>query len=223
MNNSEQDILYDLHNYSSSLKNREIFLHNHFGSSEENPGVEYRMSNTFIKNVRALDTDNNKDILIHMHSIGGQWPDGMAIYDSITNCKSYITLLAYGQVESMSSVIMQAADTRIMMPNTYFMIHLGSSSAHGDYLNVQNWIKYEQYICDIMLEIYASSCVKGKIFKDKYGNSNNTTKVKNFLYKKIKDGDWYINAQEAVEYGFADGVLGDRKYTNIHSLTNKQA
>jgi ATP-dependent protease ClpP protease subunit len=30
--------------------------------------------------------------------------------------------------------------------------------------------------------------------------------------------DWILKAQEAVEYGFADGVLGDKKYSTIDSL-----
>lgn len=220
MANIEQDLLYDLHNYNASLKNREIFLHNHYGASDENPGVEYRMSNAFLKNIRALDTLNNNPILIHMHSIGGEWADGMVIYDAIINCHSYVTILAYGQVESMSSIIFQAADLRLMMPNSYFMSHFGSSNAAADYLNVQNWVKYEKYLCDTMMKIYAEKCIKGKYFKDKFKESNSIDKVKKFLFNKLKDGDWYLNAEDTVFYGFADGVLSSRKYPDI--VTVKQ-
>ena len=61
-----------------------------------------------------------------MHSVGGEWSDGMAIYDAISMSRSYITIIAYGQAESMSSIIFQAADRRLITPNTYFMSHYGS-------------------------------------------------------------------------------------------------
>ena len=70
----EKDILYDFHNYGTNISSREIFLHNHYGSNdEENPGVEYKMSNTFIKNLRALDAKSSDHITVHMHSVGGEW------------------------------------------------------------------------------------------------------------------------------------------------------
>jgi len=199
------DKLFDLHNYGCNIKTREIFLHNTYASDENsNPGVEYKMANTFIKNVRVLEQENNNEIFIHMHSIGGEWSDGMAIFDTITMCKSHVTIIVYGQAESMSSIILQAADKRLMTPNSYFMSHFGSSDANGHYLNVQNWVKYEKTLCDIMMDVYASRCVKGKYFKDQNWD---LTKVKNFLYRKMKNGDWYINANDSVNYGFADKVI----------------
>ena len=42
--------------------------------------------------------------------------------------------------------------------------------------------------------------------------------VRNGCNTKLKQGDWYINAEEAVNYGFADGVLGDRKHPDIKSV-----
>lgn len=203
--NNNQDKLHDYHNYGCNIKSREIFLHNHYGSNdEENPGVEYKMSNTFLKNLRSLDQENTNDILIHMHSLGGEWSDGMAIFDAIKMCKSKTTIIVYGQAESMSSIILQAANKRLMTENSYFMSHFGSTEAGGHYLNVQNWVKYEKQICNIMMDIYAGRCVKGKYFKNL---SYDAEKVKKFLYRKLKGGDWYINSQDAVKYGFADGII----------------
>jgi ATP-dependent protease ClpP protease subunit len=34
--------------------------------------------------------------------------------------------------------------------------------------------------------------------------------------------DWILNAEEAVYYGFADGVLGDRKFNTIDKLKNRK-
>jgi len=206
-NNIEKDILYDYHNYGCHIGSREIFLHNHYGSNdEENPGVEYKMSNTFIKNLRSLDAKSSDNVIIHLHSVGGELSDGMAIFDAITMSRCFITMLAYGQVESMSSIIFQSADARYITPNTYFMSHFGSAAAGGGYLDVQNWMKYEKIICDVMLDVYAKNCANGTYFVDRYGKGA-FTKVKNYLNTKLKSGDWYISAEEAVHYGFADKVV----------------
>lgn len=210
MNTNDKDLLYDLHNYNANVDTREIFLHNYYSSDEnENPGVEYRMSNTFIKNIRALEIKSDKPIIIHMQSVGGEWSDGMAIYDAISMCRCHVTMIAYGQAESMSSIIFQAADTRLITPNTYFMSHYGSTNAGGSYLDVQNWVKYEKIVCDIMIDIYARSCIGGKYFIEKYGKdpAMSMEKVKAFLYRKLKSGDWYISAEDAVHYGFADSII----------------
>jgi ATP-dependent Clp protease protease subunit len=203
----DKDILNDVHNFGCNLSSREIFLHNHYGSDEDNPGVEYKMANTFIKNLRILNQKSTDQIIIHMHSVGGEWSDGMAIYDAIRMSRCYVTIVAYGQVESMSSIIFQAADARYLTPHTYFMSHFGSTAASGEYQNVQNWIKYEKQICDIMLDIYAKRCTKGAYFEEKYQGGQTMGKVKNFLNTKLKSGDWYINAEEAVHYGFADKII----------------
>lgn len=213
-NSNQSEALNDLHNYSVDLKSREIFLHNYFGSAEgENPGVEYKMSNMFIKNLRMLELKSYDPIVIHMHSIGGEWADGMAIYDAIRLCNCYISIVCYGQVESMSSIILQSADTRFLTTNSYFMVHYGSSAMIGDYLSAQKWAQYEKHICDTMLDIYSSRCVKGKFFKEKYARPD-VVKVKNYLSKVLKDGDWYMTAEDAVHHGFADKLITDWRKLN---------
>jgi ATP-dependent protease ClpP protease subunit len=215
MNNVDKDLLYDLHNYNANVDTREIFLHNYYSSdADENPGVEYKMSNTFLKNIRALEIKSDKPITIHMQSVGGEWSDGMAIYDAIAMSRCHVTIIAYGQAESMSSIIFQAADRRLITPNTYFMSHYGSTAAGGEYQSVQNWVRYEKRICDIMLDIYAGSCIGGQYFKEKYGSSPDAEKVKLYLSRKLKSGDWYLTAEEAVHYGFADEIIDSWKKLN---------
>lgn len=203
---NNNDILQDMHSYGACLQSRDMFLHNIFSSDDENPGVEYRMANVFLKNLRMLERKNSDPITIHMNSIGGSWSDGMVIYDAIQMSKCYITIIVYGQAESMSSIILQAADERLITKNSYFMVHYGSSDGGGDYLSTMNWMQYEKHICDTMLEIYASKCVKGKFFKEKYVRPD-IKKVKNFLGKKLQDGDWYMTAEDTVYYGFADKIV----------------
>jgi ATP-dependent protease ClpP protease subunit len=214
MSNKNSNILNDFHEYGANIDSREIFLQN-YPEHEGNPGVDYKTANSFIKNLRSLNLSSNKNILIHLYSIGGEWNDCMAMYDAIQFSRSYITMLSYGQTESSSTIILQAASTRVLMPNSYFMAHYGTSGYIGEYQSVQNWSRYEAYICDIMITIYAERCVKGQFFKSK---KYTVEKVKKYLYTKFKNGDWYLTPEEAVYYGFADGVLGDKQYSNLDIL-----
>lgn len=215
------DAIADIHTYGIDIKNREIYLHSYVANSEEDPGVDYRMASTFIKNLRMLDSINQYPILVHMHSIGGSWNDGMAIYDAIITSKSYVTIVAYGQAESMSSIVLQAGDKRIMAPNSYFMCHFGSIACNGNYLDIHNAIAQEKKATDIMLDIYVEAAVRGKYFKETMTKPSQA-KIRNFIKRKMKNGDWYLSANETVYYGFADGVLSTRKYRDIDAVKHDE-
>jgi ATP-dependent protease ClpP protease subunit len=211
------DTISDVHQYGLDVKNREIYLHGYICNTDEDPGVEYRMTTNLYKNIRILDSISRDPIIIHMHSIGGNWSDGMAIYDAILLCKSYVTIIAYGQAESMSSIILQAADRRVLTPNAHFMLHYGSFSCASDHLTAHNYAKVDKKNTETMIDIYSQKCMLGKYFKESYTDLNQE-KVKNFIKRKLKDGDWYLEANEAVYYGFADYVLDTRRCKNIESL-----
>lgn len=205
MNPVLSDVVNDIHLHGIDIKNREIFLHN-FNAGEDNPGVDYRMAHNFIKNIRILENLSKEPILIHLHSIGGSWNDGIAIFDAIKSCNCYITILVHGQAESMSSVILQAADYRVMMPNSYFMCHYGSTEVVGNHLDVHNYMNHEKSISEKMFEIYAEKCIAGDFFKNKFKQPT-IEKIKTFLKNKFKNGDWYLSSTDAIDYGFADSIL----------------
>jgi ATP-dependent protease ClpP protease subunit len=73
-----------------------------------------------------------------------------------------------------------------------------------------------------MLDIYTKKCAKGNFFKN--NNKYKTpVSIKNFIRKNIdRKGDWYMTAEEAVDYGFADAVLGQKGYENIECLISKK-
>ena len=49
------DIINDIHSYGVNVKTREIYLNSYVSSNEDDPGVDYRMSSQFIKNITQLD------------------------------------------------------------------------------------------------------------------------------------------------------------------------
>jgi DNA polymerase III alpha subunit len=70
--------------------------------------------------------------------------------------------------------------------------------------------------CQRMLEIFAERAISGKYFKErKYSIRRTMT----FIDQKIRQsGDWYLSAEEAVYYGFADGILGQKGFESISKI-----
>lgn len=216
--------LYESHTYSVNMREREIFLHSYYDEApEEEPGVEYRQATTFIKNLVLLDHEPFDPILIHMHSTGGCWNNGMAMFNVIEVTRSPITMLAYSQASSMSGILLQSAPLRLMTKDSHFMMHHGWSGGvfHHPFANKQD-ADFQIRLCERMLDIFAKRALVGEFFKKKKNASYKT--AYNFFDKKIKDKvDWYMPADEAVYYGLADGLLGSPDYPDIHSLRQKRS
>lgn len=208
--------IYNIHTFSCDIKNREIYLHSYFDSSEEE-GVEYRSAVNLEKNIRYLNTLSDDPILIHMHIPGGDWEDCMGMYDAIENSKSPISILAYAKIQSASSVILQAAKNRILMPNSHVLIHYGSISLDSEHSTAAaSSLKWNAQECQKMIDIFTNKCIEGPIAKEK--NWKRMMARKHIVAQITNRLDWILSAREAVYYGFADGVLGDKKYPNIDSL-----
>lgn len=212
-----REILQDLNEFSVDVDNREIFVHRYYNNSEEDD-VENKMSSMFIKNMRALDQKPDP-ILIHLNAGGGgEWEVGMSMYDAITFAKSYVTVLIYGYACSMSSIIPQAADFRVMMPNSYMMCHYGSEAFTNDHINNKKYFRFASQLTNNMIDIYSSRMQHGSYFKERYNSTVALKYARVFIQKKMEEGDWYLSAEDAVHYGLADQILGSQKYPNIAAL-----
>jgi ATP-dependent protease ClpP protease subunit len=212
--------LPNIHDYNIDLKNREVYLHSYLSDEAEEAGVDYRCSVTFEKNLRYLNLISQEPILVHMHLPGGEWQDCLGIYDTIKYSKAKIIILAYAKVESSSSVILQAAPLRILMPNVNMLIHYGSFSLNEEHSKAAaSGIQWNERECDKMIDIFTDRCMHSSIYKEK--NWKRMMAKKHIVSQLANKCDWILNAQQAVEYGFADGVLGDKKYPTIDSLIKK--
>jgi ATP-dependent protease ClpP protease subunit len=213
--NSDND-LYNIHTFSINPKDREIFLHSYIECSEEESGLDHRVAVTFEKNLRYLNSISTDPILIHMHLPGGVWSDCLGMYDAIKFSKAKTILLAYGSVESASSVILQAPDTRILMPNTTVLIHYGSISVENDHKAAMSSIEWSEKESQKMIDIFADKCMSGEVAKEK--NWKKLMARKHIVSQLANKCDWIITAEEAVYYGFADGVLGSKRFPSIESI-----
>lgn len=209
--------LYDIHTYGIDVANREIFLHSYFDGEDES-GVEYRSAVTFEKNIRYLNMISLDPILVHMHLPGGDWQDCLGIYDTIKNSKSPVCIVASAKVESSSTVLLQAADLRILSPNTNFLIHYGSISVENEHKAALSMIQWSENESVKMIDIFTERCMNSKICKEK--NWKKATAKKHIVTQLATKRDWILNADEAVNYGFADGILGSKKFPNIEYIKN---
>jgi len=218
MNNDYQSF-HNIHDYNIDIENREIYLHSYFSDDDNNePGVDYRSAVTFEKNLRYLNLLSLEPILVHMHLPGGDWQDCLGIYDNIKNSKSPVCIVAYAKVESSSTVLLQAADLRILSANTNFLVHYGSISVDNEHKAALSMVQWSEKESEKMIEIFTERCIDSKIYKDK--NWKKMMAKKHIITQLATKRDWILTSEEAVDYGFADGILGSKKYPNIDYIKN---
>jgi len=211
MSNENKNGLSNIHEYDIDSDAFVIYLmgrEDHPPEDAEEPGVEYRVANRFIRNLDFLSArDAKKPILIVMKLGGGSWDEGMAIFDAIKAAPNHVTIISYAQASSMSSIILQAADRRILMPNSHVMVHDGTTEAGGTWKQVESDIEFWRQIKDTCREIYATR-MKG----------TEGSKVRHWSRKRIiawideqinQKEDIYLTPGDAVKWGFADKVFTD--------------
>lgn len=182
------------HNYDPD--SRLIYVGSSYSTdrSDCEPCIDHKASELFIKAILHADSVSKKPICIHINSIGGYWSHSMAIYDAIKLCKCYTYGIVWGNACSMGSVILQACKTRIITPNCVLMIHDTS-----DETTQKSWVEYNKKTQNILYEIYLEKM---------------TTTNKNITMadiKKMCKNETIFTAEEAVEYGLADWIMGDLK------------
>lgn len=215
--NHNNNALQDIHNYGIDVENREIYLHSYLSDGDES-GVDYRSAIIFEKNLRYLNLLSLEPIIVHMHMPGGDWQDCLGIYDHIKNSKSKIGIIAYAKVESSSSVLLQAADLRILSQNTNFLIHYGSLSIDNEHKAALSTVQWSEKESEKMIDIFTEKCMNSSICKEK--NWKRMIVRKHIVTQLATKRDWILTAEEAVRYGFADGVLGSKKYPNTDYIKN---
>jgi len=204
-----------LHDFSIDVANREIYLHSSFDSDEES-GVDFRVATRLQKNLRYLNLISSESIIIHMHLPGGIWEDCLGMFDTIKHSQSPITILAYAKVESASSVLLQAANRRILMPNTHVLIHYGSLSIDNEHKAAMSSLEWSAKETDKMIDIFTDKCLYSPLAEEKKWKKMMIKK--HILSQLANKSDWILDAKDAIKYGFADGILGSSEYPTIDSI-----
>lgn len=214
-----KETVEQIHDNGIDLTSNQIYL---FGESTyadvhegAEPGVEYVMANRFIKNLNILMRKSDEPILIHMKTCGGDWKEGMAIYDAIRACPNKVTILNYTHARSMSSLIFQAADKRVMMPHSTFMFHDGTIAMSGTVKQFYTEVEQCKIAEEQMMAIYIDVMRRNGKMKDQ-----KPEKIQKWLREQMdKKEEVYLNASQSIEFGFADEIFGANGVYNWAELT----
>lgn len=194
-----RDDVDKFHDYGIYMPKRTIYMGSVDVSVEHGEsGTDSAMAEYMIKNLMILEGMSDEPIIIVMNNLGGDFNHGMAIYDAIKNSPNHITIKALGHAMSMGSIILQAADVRVMSPNAVQMIHYGTWSFDGHGLTGQKIAKENERLDRWMEKMYLEK-IQGK--------------VPDFTLSRLKkmlDHDTFLNARESINLGLADQILGEQ-------------
>lgn len=173
---------YDI--YSRLLKERIIFI----GSP-----IDDYVSNLVIAQLLFLASeDPNKDINIYINSPGGSVSAGLAIYDTMQFVKPDITTICMGMGASMAQVLLCAGTKgkRFALPNARILMHQPLGGAQGQATDIEIYTKEMLRIRETLYEITAKH--SGRSLDE---------------VRRDSDRDFYMSAQEALDYGIIDKIL----------------
>lgn len=216
--NSDQERwrIHDMHEYGVDVRHFVIYLQGIETDPYEDcvePGVEYRMANRFIKNIHILTgIDSDKPITIFMKTNGGDWAEGMAMYDAIVAVENPVTIVNHTHARSMTSIIFQAANKRIMMAHSTFMFHEGTFGVDGTWKQVKTSVKFAKTTDKQMLDVYIDA-IKRTPHSSMHSWSRG--RISKWLKTSMdKTEEVYMLPEQAIKAGFADQMfIDDRDVT----------
>ncbi|NQD38714.1 ATP-dependent Clp endopeptidase proteolytic subunit ClpP [Permianibacter sp. IMCC34836] len=173
--------------YSRLLKERIIFL---------TGPVEDHMANLVVAQLLFLEAENpDKDISLYINSPGGVITAGMSIYDTMQFIKPDVSTLCIGQACSMGAFLLAggAKGKRHCLPNARVMIHQPSGGAQGQATDIEiharEILKMRENLNQLMAEHTGRSLAE---------------------IQRDTERDYFMSAEEALEYGLVDSVLNKR-------------
>lgn len=176
---------YDI--YSRLLKERIIFL---------STPIDDTVASLTIAQLLFLEAeDPEKDIYLYLNTPGGWVTSGLAIYDTMQYIKPDVVTTCIGQAASMGAILLAAGakGKRFALPNARIMIHQPLGGVEGQATDIDIHAREILNIRDRLNHILA----------EKTGQP---------LEKVEQDSDrnFFMSAQQALEYGIVDEILAKR-------------
>lgn len=173
---------YDI--YSRLLKERIIFI---------GTAIDDHISNLVIAQLLFLSSeDPNKEINLYINSPGGSVSAGLAIYDTMQFVKPDIVTICMGMGASMAQVLLCAGakGKRYALPNARILMHQPIGGTQGQATDIEIYTKEMLRIRESLYEITAKHTGK---------------KIEQI--QKDSERDYYMSAQEALDYGIIDKIM----------------
>ena len=180
---------YDL--YSRLLKDRIIFL------ADE---ITDQVANIVVAQLLFLEMDNpDADISLYINSPGGSVTAGMAIYDTMNYVKCDVRTVCVGMAASMGAFLLMAGEKgkRLALPNSEIMIHQPLGGASGQATDVEIRARWLLKTKDKML----------RMMSEMTGQPEDKLRID-------CERDYFMSAEEALEYGVIDSIYSPRKKNN---------
>ena len=179
---------YDI--YSRLLRERIIFL---------GMPIDSTVANLVIAQMLFLEHENpEKDIYLYINSPGGSVSDALAIYDTMQFIKPDVQTIAIGLAASSAALLLAAGTEgkRLALPNAQILIH-------------QIWVPEPGITGQAKdIEIATKHLIDLKNRVNKI--LANHTKKPIEVIEKDTDRDFWMNAEEAKEYGIIDKIIRKR-------------
>ena len=173
---------YDI--YSRLLKDRIVML-----SGE----IDDSVASSIVAQLLFLEAeDPDKDIYLYINSPGGVVTSGFSIYDTMKYIKPDVSTICIGQAASMGAFLLScgAKGKRYALPNSRIMIHQPLGGAQGQATDI---------------EIQAKEILRMKEILNNILSQNSGKDLAQV--EKDTDRDFFMSAEDAVQYGLIDQVL----------------
>lgn len=170
--------------YSLLLRERIIML---------NMPINDQVANIVISQLLYLDReDPDKDISLYIHSPGGVVTAGLAIYDTMQLIRPEVSTICLGMAASMATVLLTAGakGKRYALPHSTIHMHQVLGGAQGQAADIVIAAKEIMRLDDIIRNIMVKHTGQPM---DKIQHDT--------------DRDYYLNPNQAIEYGLIDQVL----------------
>lgn len=163
-------------------------------------GVNDALANQIIAIMLYLDSeDPSKPIYLYINSPGGSVTAGLAIYDTMKHIKSEVVTICVGLAASMGAFLLSAGTKgkRLALPHSRIMIHQPLGGIQG-----------RRQATDIDIEAKEIIRIKHQLNELMAAHTGQAIEK----IEKDTDRDYFMSAQEALEYGLIDKVIEeDRK------------
>ena len=173
---------YDI--YSLLLRNRIIFL---------GTPINDQVANLIVAQLLYLSNEDPEEpINIYINSPGGEVYPGMAIYDTMQMVPNPVSTVAVGMTASFGTLLLTAgsAGNRYALPNATIHMHQPLGGARGQASDIEIQARQILKLKEQLNEILASH-----------------TGQPMDVIERDTDRDYYLTAEEAVEYGLVDQIL----------------
>ena len=139
-----------------------------------------------------LDMQSHDEIKLIINSPRGYVTSGFTMYDTIKQIQSPVSTICSGLAASMGSILLSVGEKgrRFIQPHARVMIHQPSGGAQGQASNIEIQAR----------EILKTKEIGAKILADNCGQDFDKV-MKDF------DRDYWMDAQESLEYGIVDGII----------------